>query len=80
MHIRRRPILAIAALPVMLLLANGVVAQEPFPNVNDAEGHLYTALDSLHHAPSDFRGHKAEAIRLIRNAISELEIAKQVAN
>jgi hypothetical protein len=80
MDIRRRHILAIAALPAMLLLANGALAQEPFPNINDAEGHLYAALDSLHHAPSDFRGHKAAAIRLLRNAISELEIAKQVAD
>jgi hypothetical protein len=79
MDIRRRHILAIAALPAMLLLANGALAQEPFPNINDAEGHLYAALDSLHRAPSDFRGHKAEAIRLLRHAISELEIAKQVA-
>ena len=63
----------------MLLLANCVMAQEPFPNINDGEGHLYAALDSLHRAPSDFRGHKAEAIRLHSNAISELEIAKQVA-
>jgi hypothetical protein len=77
MHIRRRLILTI---PAILALANCVVAQEPFPNINDAEGQLYTALDSLHQAPSDFRGHKAEAIRLIHDAISELEIAKQVAN
>ena len=44
---RRRHILAIAALPAMLPLANGVVAQEPFPNINDAEGHLYAALSDL---------------------------------
>jgi hypothetical protein len=80
MRIRGPYILTIVAIPAMLLLADCVVAQEPFPNVNDAEGHLYTALDALHQAPSDFRGHKAEAILLIRNAISELEIAKQVAN
>ena len=71
--------LRIAAVSTMILMANCVVAQEPFPNINDAEGHLYAALDSLHRAPSDFRGHKAEAIRMVQEAISQLEIAKQVA-
>jgi len=75
----RRPIFRATAATAMLLLANCAIAQEPYPNINDAEGQLYAALDSLHQAPSDFRGHKAEAIRMIRNAISELEIAKQVA-
>ncbi len=80
MLVRRSLVLKATTLSAMLLLANCVMAQEPFPNINDGEGHLYAALDSLHRAPSDFRGHKAEAIRLIQSAISELEIAKQVAN
>jgi hypothetical protein len=65
------------ALIATLALTNCVVAQEPFPNINDAEGHLSAALQSLHQAPPRFGGHKEEAIRLIQQAISELEIAKQ---
>lgn len=80
MPIRYTWLLKTSAVATMILMANCVVAQEPFPNINDAEGHLYAALDSLHRAPSDFRGHKAEAIRMVREAISQLEIAKQVAN
>jgi hypothetical protein len=70
----------VVAVGVLLTLGNCAMAQDPFPNINDGEGQLYAALDSLRRAPSDFRGHKAEAIRLIRGAITELEISKQVAN
>ena len=50
--------------------------QEPFPNINDAEGALQSAQQSLQRAPDRFGGHKAEAARLIRGAIMELEQAK----
>ena len=72
MRIRRRLVIKSAVLAV-LLLADCVVAQQPFPNINEAEGRQYSAL-TLHKAPSDFRGHKAEAIRLIRGAIAGFEI------
>ncbi|MEJ0020080.1 MAG: hypothetical protein WDN25_26745 [Acetobacteraceae bacterium] len=80
MRVPRLSLVKTAALTALLLLADCVVAQEPFPNINEAEGHLYAALDALHRAPPEFRGHKAEAVRLIQAAISQLEIAKQVAD
>lgn len=67
----------------LLTLAAGVVAagctmaQEPWPNLNDAEAHLDAALDALHQAPDRFGGHKAEAVRLIREAYNEIELAKR---
>ena len=66
------PLLAGAA-----LVAGCAMAQEPWPNLNDAERNLAAALDSLHRAPDRFGGHKAEAIRLIRGALSEIEMAKR---
>ncbi len=68
-----------AAIAGLFAVANCAMAQAPFPNINDAEYHLQAAIDSLHRAPPEFRGHKAEAARMIRAAISELEVAKQVA-
>ena len=68
---------AVAA--ALIAPASCAMAQAPFPNINDAEYHLQAALDSLHRAPPEFRGHKAEAVRLIRGAITELEISKAVA-
>ncbi len=65
------------ALLGILTLSNCAVAQEPFPNINNAEASLYSALDSLHQAPPRFAGHKEEAVRLIQQAIGELEAAKQ---
>ncbi len=53
-----------------------VEAQVPFPNLTDAEMHLSAALDALHRAPDRFGGHKAEAIRLIHGALSEIEMAR----
>lgn len=79
MYFQRRYLLTAGMFSTMLLTANCSAAQEPFPNINDAEGHLYSALDSLHRAPPEFRGHKAEAVRLIREAIAQLATAKRVA-
>ena len=70
----------VATVALTLLVANCVDAQEAFPNIDEAEGQLYAALDSLHRAPPEFRGHTAEAVRLIREAITELEVARQVAD
>lgn len=68
-------------LPLVLVGALGAstgacAQQEPFPNINDAEAALQSALQSLQRAPDRFGGHKAEAARLIRGAITELEQAK----
>ena len=66
------PLLAGAA-----LVSGCAVAQEPWPNLNEAEYHLGLALDALHRAPDRFGGHKAEAIRLIRGALDEIEVSKR---
>jgi hypothetical protein len=70
----------LAALPLLagagVLAAGCTVAQTPFPNLTDAEEHLAAALEALHRAPDRFGGHKAEAIRLIRGALNEIELAR----
>lgn len=63
---------------VLALVVGGcVVAQEPWPNLNDAEGNLRAALAALNRAPDRFGGHKANAENLIRQAIGEIEAAKR---
>ncbi|MBP0445815.1 hypothetical protein J8J14_13625 [Roseomonas sp. SSH11] len=66
-----------AALTGLAALTGCAVAQEPWPNLNDAEAQLRGALESLNRAPNRFAGHKAEAERLIRGALTEIEMAKQ---
>lgn len=66
-----------AALTGIATLAGCAVAQEPWPNLNDAAAQLRGALVSLNHAPNQFGGHKAEAGRVIRAALHEIEMAKQ---
>jgi hypothetical protein len=58
-------------------LTGCATAQEPWPNLNDAEMHLNLALEALNRAPNRFGGHKAEAERLIRGALAEIEISKR---
>ena len=69
------------ALPLLttgtgVLAAGCTMAQVPFPNLTSAEEHLAAALSDLHAAPDRFGGHKAEAIRLIRAALNEIEMAR----
>ena len=76
----RRAVLSLAsaaALTGLTALTGCAVAQEPWPNLNDAEAQLRGALESLNRAPNRFGGHKAEAERLIRGALAEIEMAKQ---
>ncbi len=56
----------------MVSLSGCASAQEPWPNLNDAERNLRAALGDLDRAPDRFAGHKAEAQRLIRGALSEI--------
>lgn len=71
------PMLSLAVLGTAALTAGCATAQEPWPNLNDAEAQLRGALASLNRAPNRFGGHKAEAERLIRAALAEIEMAKQ---
>lgn len=56
--------------------AAGAVAQSRFPNIDSAAGHLNAALTDLDRAPDRFGGYKANAQRLIRDALVQLEQAK----
>jgi hypothetical protein len=60
-----------------VLAAGCTVAQQPFPNLTEAEESLGTALAALHRAPDRFGGHKAEAVRLIEAALNEIELARR---
>jgi hypothetical protein len=68
--------LLMVAAAVTPFLFGCATAQEPWPNLNDAEGHLQAALEDLNRAPDRFGGHKGEAERLIQAAMSEIEAAK----
>jgi hypothetical protein len=48
-------------------------AQADQGNMENALGALQSALSDLHHATSDKGGHKARAVRLIQQAISEVQ-------
>jgi hypothetical protein len=54
-------------------------AQPRYPNIDAAEGALQSALVGLQHTRDIFGGHKANAERLINDAIRQLEIGKQFA-
>jgi hypothetical protein len=74
---RRDALLPLSLLAGAALVSGCAVAQEPWPNLNEAEDHLRLALDALNRAPNRFGGHKAEAERLIRGALDEIEISKR---
>ena len=74
---RRDALLPLSLLAGAALVSGCAVAQEPWPNLDEAEDHLRLALDALNRAPNRFGGHKAEAERLIRGALDEIEISKR---
>ncbi len=71
--VRALPLLTIAA---GVVAAGCTVAQEPFPNLTDAEIHLSAALDALQRAPDTFGGHKHQAIEMIHGALNQIELAR----
>ena len=48
-----------------------------FPNIRGAQDSLQDAMASLERAPAGFGGHKAQAMRLIRAAHDELDLAME---
>jgi len=62
-----------------LAFTAGTIAQPRYPDIDQAEGSLNSALGALHAGRDVFGGHKANAIRLINNAIGELEQGKSFA-
>jgi hypothetical protein len=60
----------------LMSFAVGTMAQGRYPEINQAEGALNSALGSLHAARDVFGGHKVAAENLIRQALGELQEAK----
>ncbi len=76
----RRIQLAGAIFAVALLsFAAGTIAQGRYPEINRAEGALRAALNDMQAARVVFGGHKANAERLVNQAIGELQAAKAFA-
>jgi hypothetical protein len=63
----------------LLSFAAGTIAQDRFPEMNNALGALQNARGFLDHARRDFGGHRVNAIRLIDQAMGEVEQGKQFA-
>jgi ABC-type transporter Mla subunit MlaD len=77
---RNKTKLAAAFLTVGLLsFAAGTLAQDRYPEINQAEGSLQTALAQLNAARDVFGGHKTTAENLINQAIGELNAGKTFA-
>ena len=71
---------SVAATAVAGLLAFGAmtIAAEPHPEINKAERQLRAAKADLEHASKDFEGLRVAAIKLIDQALHELQEAKKV--
>ena len=63
---------ATAAAATALLVGSVTGAQAAHPRIHEAIDALRKARDELSHAPSDFGGHKADAIQAIDTAIEQL--------
>jgi hypothetical protein len=60
----------------LLSFAAGSLAQGRYPDINQAEGALQSALGALHAARDVFGGHKQTAEGLIQQALGELQAGK----
>jgi hypothetical protein len=77
---RNKTKLAGAFLAIGLLsFAAGTLAQGRYPEVNQAESSLQTALAQLRAARDVFGGHKTAAENLINQALGELQAGKAYA-
>ena len=63
----------------LVSFAAGTQAQGRYRLINRAEGALHNALADLRHGRDVFGGHKVAAIRLIEQAVGELEAGKAFA-
>jgi hypothetical protein len=77
---RNKTKLAAAFLAIGLLsFAAGPLAQGRYPDINQAEGSLQTALAQLRAARDVFGGHKTAAENLINQALGQLQEGKAFA-
>lgn len=73
--------LAAAMLAIGLVsFAAGTLAQGRYPEINQAEGSLQTALAQLRAARDVFGGHKQNAEGLIQQALGQLQAGKGFAS
>jgi hypothetical protein len=63
----------------LVSFAAGTIAQGRYPEINRAEGALRAAIGDMQGARVVFGGHKANAMRLVNQAIGELEAGKAFA-
>ncbi len=76
---RRMQLAAVMFAVALVSFAAGTIAQGRYPYINQAEGALNAALGHLQAARVVFGGHKANAERLIHQAIGELQAGKAFA-
>ena len=79
MSTRRMQIAAAMFAVALVSFAAGTIAQGRYPEINRAEGALRAAMGDMQVARVVFGGHKANAIRLVNQAIGELEAGKAFA-
>ena len=78
--VTRRMRLAGAIFAVALLsFAAGTIAQGRYPEISRAEGALQAALRDMNQARDVFGGHKQNAIKLVNQALGELQTGKAYA-
>jgi hypothetical protein len=76
---RRIQLAGVIFVVALLSFTAGTIAQGRYPEINRAEGALRAAMNDMHLARNVFGGHKANAARLVNQAIGELEAAKAFA-
>ena len=65
-----------AAIAAPAPVAAAVPAPNRCPRIHEAIGHLHETEQELREAGHDFCGHKADAMRIIHDAIEQLKMAE----
>lgn len=60
----------------LTFLLGACAAEAAFPRLNAAEQNIRQAISELRAAPPRFNGHKAAALRYLRAAYHQIQIAK----